>query len=221
MRLVPLILSLLFLLQFSIVTKSQIIYKKNDRIIIGNILKIDSVNVYYKEITNLEGETIVIPKSEIYQIKFDEDINAKKIKLTKKYERAKNAVSFGFGGTGGIVSINYDRVILGSKDFFLSAKLGIGSWLSQTNINAHITGNYNFGKSKHYLEFGIGAAAGLTDFNRFHRYYASLPILGYRYHPQSEKMFFRTYACIFALLKDPSNSDFFLPMLAVDLGYCF
>jgi hypothetical protein len=200
---------------------SQIIHKKNERIVVGSIINIDSVNIYYKEITNLNGETIVIPKDEVSYIRFDDDINIKKKKLTKTYERAKNAVSFGFGGTGGIVSINYDRVITGNKDFFLSGKIGIGSWLSQTNINAHVTGNYNFGKSKHYLEFGVGAAAGLTDFNRFHRYYASLPILGYRYHPQSERMFFRIYACIFALLKDSTNSDFFVPMLAVDFGYSF
>lgn len=212
---------LVFLLSFNQSKGQDLIYKKDEKIIAGKILMIDTAFIHFREITDLNGATIFIPKSEVVQIKFDYSKSTDKKLRGSDYIRAKNAVSFGIGGTGGIFSINYDRIILENPNFFLSLKGGIGSWVSQTNLNFHITGNYNFGQSKHYLEFGIGGAIGLGQFDRYYKYYASVPIIGYRYQPKSEGLLFRAYACTFVLIQDAFNNTIGVPMLAVDLGFAF
>jgi hypothetical protein len=215
------ILSIIFVFCYHLSNAQDLIYKKDNKIIAGKIISIDSSTVIFQEIGSIKNQNINLALSEIKEIKFDYGITSIRNKNQFDYTRAKNAVSFGFGGTGGILSINYDRVIFQTQDFFLSAKAGIGSWVSQTNINAHITGNYNFGGSKHYFEFGLGAAAALGQFDKYHRYYASLPILGYRLQPKSEKFFFRIYGCTFVLIQDSANNSFAVPTLAMDLGFSF
>jgi hypothetical protein len=210
-----------FVFCFQLIEAQDIIYKKDDKIIAGKVISVDSAVVVFKEISAPKDQTISISLSDIKEIKFDYSNSKFQTKTNSDYVRAKNAVSIGIGGTGGIFSINYDRAIFETDNFFLSAKVGIGSWLSQTNINAHITSNFNFGSNMHYLEFGLGGAAALGQFNKYFRYYASLPIIGYRLQPKSESFFFRVYACTFGLIKDSSNDSIFVPMLSIDLGFCF
>lgn len=199
----------------------DLIYKKDDKIVAGKIISIDSNAVKFQEISSPKEQTLSILLDDIKELKFDYNNNKFKPKNSTDYRRAKNAVSFGLGGTGGILSVNYDRVLFETPNFFLSSKLGLGSWLSQTNINAHVSGNFNFGGTKHYLELGLGGAVGLGQFNKYYRYYASLPIIGYRLQPKSEKFFFRVYGCTFVLIQDAANNNISVPTLAIDLGFSF
>jgi hypothetical protein len=215
-----------FVLIFSscnVISAQDIIHKKDEKIIAAKVILIDSVNIYYKEITNLSGPTVQIAKSAVSHIRFDYSNSTKNNYTNKKanYIRAKNAVSFGLGGTGGFLSFNYDRIVFETPNFFISAKGGLGSWLSQTNFNFHITGNHNFGGTKHYLEFGLGAALAFGQFDKYHRYYASVPIIGYRYQPKSEGLFFRSYACGYVMIQDINGVTLFLPMSAIELGFTF
>jgi len=207
---------------FNDITKAQdIIHKNDERIIAAKVTKVDSLFIHYKEITNLKGPTLSIPKTEVSHIRFDYVISNNNNNTQKNYVRAKNAVSFGLGGTGGILSLNYDRAFLETPNFFLSAKLGIGSWVSQTNINTHVTANFNFGGTRHYLELGLGGAVGIGQYDKYYKFYASVPIIGYRFQPQSEGVFFRTYACGFMLLQDSWGDNLMVPMFALDLGFSF
>jgi hypothetical protein len=211
---------------FNNITKAQdIIHKNDERIIAAKVIKVDSLFIYYKEITDLKGPTLSIPKTEVSHIRFDYSTNNKQnnkpnIKQTD-YVRAKNSVCFGMGGTGGIFSLNYDRAFLETPNFFLSGKIGIGSWVGQTNINMHATANFNFGGTRHYLELGLGGAVGIGQYDKYHKFYASLPIIGYRLQPQSEGFFLRTYACGFAMLQDRWGDNLTVPMIALDLGFSF
>jgi len=216
-----LFLILLCIFCFETIIAQDLIYKKDEKIIAGKILAIDSNAVKFQEISSPKEQTISISLDDIIEIKFDYNNNKFQPKNITDYRRAKNAVSFGLGGTGGILSVNYDRVLFETPNFFLSSKIGLGSWLSQTNINAHVSGNFNFGGTRHYLELGLGGAVGLGQFNKYYRYYASLPIIGYRLQPKSEKFFFRVYGCTFVLIQDAANNNISVPTLAIDLGFSF
>ena len=206
---------------FENIIAQDLIYKKDDKIVAGKILSIDSNAVKFQEISSPKEQIISISLDDIKEIKFDYNNNKFQPKNFTDYRRAKNAVSFGLGGTGGILSVNYDRVLFETPNFFLSSKIGLGSWLSQTNVNAHLTGNFNFGGTKHYLELGLGGAVALGQFDKYYRYYASLPIIGYRLQPKSEKFFIRVYGCTFVLIQDAANNNITVPTLAVDLGFSF
>jgi hypothetical protein len=217
------IISLTFLLLFSFLTQleAQVIHKKDERIIIGEITKIDSNYVFIKEITNLNGAAVSIPLSEISYIDFnDQNFNFKKQKKkSTDYIRAKNNISLSLGGTAGVFSINYERTLLESRNFFLSGKLGIGSYISQPNINSHLTANLNMNGSKHYFEIGLGAALGLGQYNKYYRYYTSLPIIGYRILSSSEKFSFRVYGCGFGMFRN--NDRLIVPSIGLDFGFSF
>jgi hypothetical protein len=210
-----------FVFCFQLIEAQDIIYKKDDKIIAGKVISVDSAVVVFKEISAFKDQTISISLSDIKEIKFDYSNSKFQTKSSSDYVRAKNAISFGICGTGGIFSINYDRAIFETDNFFLSAKVGIGSWFSQTNINTHITGNFNFGGTEHYLEFGLGGAIGLGQLNDCYRYYASLPILGYRIQPKSEGFFFRVYSCAFFKLEHNNKDNTLYPYLGMDLGFSF
>lgn len=217
---------LLLLTIYSLNTTAQDIIHKNDgRIIAAKVLKIDSALVHYKEITDLRGPTLTLPRSELDHIKFDYSLKQQTVVKNKlDYVRPKNAVALGLGGTGAMFSIFYDRAIFETPSFFVSGRLGFGSWLNQSNINAHLTGNYNFGKHHHYLEFGVSGAVALSDWNNvagsFYKFYLNTPLIGYRLQ-SSSGLFFRTYLSAFFMIQDAFGNNFTTPMLGIDFGYCF
>lgn len=202
----------------------DIIHKKDERIIAAKVLKIDSTTIYYKEITDLNGPTLEILKADVDHINFDYNSKATKQMGNLNYVRPKNAISLSLGGSSGMIGLKYDRVLLESSTFFLSSGLGIGSILSQTNINTHLSGNWNFGQGKHNFELGIGFAVALNEFNNqnmgFHRYYLTAPLIGYRLQP-FESFFLRAYIAGFAMLEDPWGDSFVIPTIGVDLGFSF
>lgn len=217
------VLYLTFLLLYSFlnILDAQVIHKKDDKIIMGEIIKIDSNYVFFKEITNLKGNPVSIPLSEISYIDFnDQNFKIKNHKRTStEFIRAKNNISLSLGGTAGVFSINYERTLLESRNFYLSGKLGFGSYNSQPNINSHLTANFNMNGSKHYFEIGLGAALGLGQYNKYYRYYTSLPIIGYRILSSSEKFSFRVYACGFGMFRN--NDRLIVPSIGLDFGFSF
>lgn len=121
-------------------------------------------------------------------------------------ERPLNSIQINLFGDASIVSINYDKQFLISPAFILSSKFGLGyneefqlcifgpcsppeKYLT---IPHHITGN--FGKGKHFFEFGLGGTiiSGNTNQNYF-----LYTIVGYRILPlNSNKVNFRLYGQI-------------------------
>ena len=119
--------------------------------------------------------------------------------------RPQNNIFLNLLGDASIISINYERLLFISPDFFLAGKLGVGyneefniclsgecPSESFTTITHHITGN--LGKGRHLVELGLGGTIinGNTDEN-----YLAYPIVGYRLHPlKSGKVSFRIYGSV-------------------------
>jgi hypothetical protein len=212
----------LFILQASYA--QDIIHKKDERIIAAKVLKIDSSTVFYKEYTDLNGPSLELPKSEVDHIVFDYSTKSLQQGKNLSYVRPKNAVSLSLGGSSGLIGLKYDRVLSETPTAFLSGGLGIASILSQTNVNLHLSGNWNFGTGKHYLEMGLGFALALNEFNNtnvgLYRYYVTLPMIGYRLQP-FESFFMRANIAGFAMLQDPWGGNLVIPTIGIDLGFSF
>jgi hypothetical protein len=110
-------------------------------------------------------------------------------------------------GDASIISINYERQFIVSPIFILSSKLGLGyneefqlcifgpcssppeKYLTMPH---HITGN--FGKGRHFFEFGLG---GTIINGNTTQPYLLYPIVGYRIMPlRSDKLNFRMFGLI-------------------------
>jgi hypothetical protein len=129
------------------------------------------------------------------------------------FSRSRNNIYLNTCGVDvSMLSINYERLFLVKRKFFLTGELGIGynkvvefaeaQWSDAPVINFyghyltiphHIT--INVGKRKSFFEFGIGGTAIIG--NDAPQYYYLYPIIGYRLHPfQSKKANFRVYASL-------------------------
>lgn len=120
--------------------------------------------------------------------------------------RPKNGLYLNFLGDGSALSVNYERLFFLRQDFIISGKLGLGfneefqmclggcnSVPEQfTTIPHHVTGNY--GKGKHFFEFGFGATYASSIATR---YYLVYPMIGYRLLPlMTNKLSFRIFGQI-------------------------
>ena len=118
--------------------------------------------------------------------------------------RPLNSMSLNFLGDASLISVAYERQYILKENFLLTTKLGLGynsevsfclfgscsrSEYKYVTFPHHITGNW--GKGKHFLEFGLGGTyvAGNTNYP-----YVVYPLLGYRILPlEKDKLNFRIY----------------------------
>jgi hypothetical protein len=136
-----------------------------------------------------------------------------------------NNVLYGeLGGSGFLLSVNYERKVLQTDQLTVSARIGIGSAIF---INAVPLGGLNLcigNRSK--LELGFNAIRTYS-FDLFFggegRFVLANPLIGYRYeHPDG--LLFRITGSPFFQLYDPDDwvdNDFVFPWLGISLGYCF
>ena len=141
--------------------------------------------------------------------------------------RLLNSIYVNLLGDASIISINYERLLIASPNSFFSSKLGIGyneefelcifgpcsDQKKFLTIPHHFT--VNFGKGKHFFEFGFGGTGIIGNPNQPYVFY---PMVGYRLLPkQSKKLHFRIYGQI------PLGEDdriLFIP-IGVSLGRSF
>lgn len=117
--------------------------------------------------------------------------------------RPLNSVSINLFGDASLISLNYERQFVISPSFILTGKFGLGYNEAFRlcfgpcvgpdekffTVPHHITGN--FGKGKHFFEFGLGGTFLSGDPNKFYLLY---PMAGYRLLPlKSKKVNFRIY----------------------------
>lgn len=112
------------------------------------------------------------------------------------------------GGSGGLGSINYEKVLLrpmreappdascGTPDparYIITLRAGLGFSPIDKNNGAvlvfPVMGNIIFGHRAHKLEGGIGLAPSVTTRGSF--YIKSPLMVGYRFEPYSNNLFFR------------------------------
>lgn len=146
--------------------------------------------------------------------------------------RPLNNVNLNVLGDGSLISLNYERLFLIGENNFITGKLGVGyneelqlfSWGSDTpsthylTIPHHITAN--FGKTRHFLEVGLGG----TYFNGNTPYhYLLYPLVGYRFQPlKTNKVNFRVFVCYpFKGIDSKETDDKIFFPIGLSAGICF
>ena len=128
------------------------------------------------------------------------------------------------GGSGFLLSLNYERKLFVADQLTVAARVGIGSAIF---INAlPLAGlNASIGARNGKLELGFNAIRTYS-FDFFFaegRYILANPLVGYRYeHPAG--FLFRVTASPFFQLYDPEDwvdNDLVFPWLGLSFGYCF
>jgi hypothetical protein len=144
--------------------------------------------------------------------------------------RPINNINLNIFGDASIISLNYERLFLFNKYFFITGKIGIGyneefklcifgpcsPPEKYITIPHYITGN--LGKGRHFIEFGLG---GTIINGKTNQHYWLYPIVGYKLQPlKSNKVNFRIFASIpFSGLY--SVEDIYFIPFGLSLGVCF
>jgi hypothetical protein len=143
--------------------------------------------------------------------------------------RPLNNINLNFLGDASLFSLNYERQFVITPKLILSSKLGLGYneefqiciWgpcsppESYITIPHHFTSN--FGKGRHFFEFGVGGAVIL---GKTEHPYLLYPIAGYRFLPlKSDRLNFRVFGHVpFSGL---DLNDFMFVPFGVNIGYSF
>ena len=141
------------------------------------------------------------------------------------YDIQRNSIYIELGGLGAIVSINYERLVpLGSKTG-LGFRVGAGTAGSADTATSDIAYtavaeiNFLYGKSKHYLEPGIGFANAFVASDT--EQWVSIK-LGYRYQAPKGFLFKIAPMYIYNFEKQTGNNDVFGGIwLGASFGYSF
>ena len=137
----------------------------------------------------------------------------------------RNSFYAELGGNGGIISINYERLVPVGNKAGLSFRIGAGTAGSAdtaTNDIAYtalVEVNFLYGKSKHFLETGIGFTNAFVVNNT--EQWCSIK-LGYRYQAKKGFLFKIAPMYIYNFEKLDGNDDVFGGLwLGLSIGYSF
>jgi len=126
----------------------------------------------------------------------------------------RNSFYVELGGNGGVISINYERIVPMNNKFGLGFRIGAGTADALTGL---IEVNFIFGKSKHYLETGIGYANAINYPDQW-----SSVRLGYRYQAKKGFLFRLAPMYIYNYERLKGNFDVFGGIwLGASFGYSF
>ena len=121
---------------------------------------------------------------------------------------SKNTLFIEFGGSAGLISVNYDRVLLqNAKNIHIATRIGLSTYYegqkgTSPDLYVPITVFGLYGKRLHYIELGAGILflnysyvkrIGPGD-NTYSRKTELLlnPTIGYRFQPQNTGIFIRS-----------------------------
>ncbi|MEM8523303.1 MAG: hypothetical protein AAGG68_01610 [Bacteroidota bacterium] len=114
-------------------------------------------------------------------------------------------LSFELGGSGGLASINYEKVFSQKENIALYYRTGFSfAPVDQNNGTAFIFPlmlHTKIGKDQHFLDLGLGQSISITSEGNF---FIRMPTsLGYRFEPTGKKIYWRfSYTPIVSYLLD-------------------
>jgi hypothetical protein len=117
----------------------------------------------------------------------------------------RKSVFFEIAGSGGIGSINYEKLLCKKNNIEYTGRLGFSIAPIDKNNGIGLVFpfmvNSIFGKHSHKLELGIGQGLTVTTKGSF--FLLTIPTIGYRYQNEKKKMFYRvTYTPLISCLID-------------------
>ncbi|PLX11016.1 MAG: hypothetical protein C0598_09155 [Marinilabiliales bacterium] len=134
----------------------------------------------------------------------NDSLSVKSQNVNSVYDLRKNSIYVELGGKGVFGSLNYDRIIPVGEKSGIVLGVTVGFY-----VGVLPSVNYLYGKSKNFLEVGIGYS--ITE-------QIILPLIGYRY--QGNKGFlFRVGGMYFQPVQPDSFGD--IPMIGLSFGYSF
>lgn len=135
-----------------------------------------------------------------------------------------NAVYAELGGTGFLLSINYERTLFHKGQIMINGRVGAGSALF---LNAVPLAGINvcMGDQRGRMELGFNVVRtfAIELFGGTSTYYLGNPVIGYRYFGK-KGFVFRATASPFFELYDPDQwvkDGIFIPSLGLSFGYRF
>ena len=143
--------------------------------------------------------------------------------MSNPYLEKRNNIDVTLFGQGWGISANYSRILIVQPKYFLNTSIGIGSlpFLGGTTFPHQLT--LNFGKSKSFLEVGIGGTYWRgTDMGEKASSYNLSPVLGWRKH-FGNNITFRLYSNPFLNLSGNKlyGESIISPYGGISLGFSF
>jgi hypothetical protein len=226
-----------FLILPSVLFSQDIITTNKGDEINAKVLSISPTEIQYKKFSNLEGPTYIILRSDVFSIKYpngEKEVfpikqstqpapipasptnvpaygqslypsNPKPTIIPQRF----NSVFLDLGGNGIFASVNYERLIYTNKEsvnHFVALKLGYTPLITYNAVN--LTGTFNIGDGRNYLEFGAGGGYYFqitTSNNQPYAYFT--PTLGYR-RISSNGFLFRIYMSTITLQQQSTTSNY-------------
>ena len=140
-------------------------------------------------------------------------------------EKVRNNAVYGeLGGTGFLLSINYERTLFHKGQIMINGRLGAGSALFLTAVP--LAGiNVCMGDQRGRMELGFNAVRtfAIELFGGTSTYYLGNPVIGYRYLGKNG-FIFRATASPFFEVHDPDQwvkDGTFIPSAGLSFGYRF
>ncbi len=179
---------------------------------IGFTWKLDNVSTYTPYDETLKKD------ENAYTIRYDDTSSIAKDKIRKKPSGPKNFIYLEAGGTGLVLSHNYERTVFRKDEFSLQARAGFG--MIPNNYFIPFGVNVAFGKHTKKFELGLGACVeNLTyddawDEDRFTVH--MVPSMAFRL--EASNHFFLRLALMSRYFFDTGE---LLPGIGVSVGGCF
>ena len=144
--------------------------------------------------------------------------------VSKPEKVRKNAVYGELGGTGFLLSVNYERMLFRQGQIELNGRFGAGSALLLTA--GPLTGiNVCMGDQRGRMELGFNVVRtfAIEFFGGTTTYFLGNPVIGFRYYGKKGFIFRATVTPFFELY-DPDEwikDGSLIPFAGLSFGYCF
>ena len=155
----------------------------------------------------------------IFSFRMEADINDTSI-------ISVNVVNLELGGTGLLYSVNYERVFLQKTAYFLSVRVGFGSYSTmekqQYTVPVEINTLQPVSRQNHYLEWGLGTTYVQEQSRNAYAMLLASGRVGYRFQQDIAGFFFKiSYTPLFPCWADKIFSYKFIHYAGISIGYTF
>lgn len=142
----------------------------------------------------------------------------------ESFPRRKNVLSGELMGSGGIVSLNYSRVIGSWRNLFIDGKVGLGSDGIPLNFSM------NVGGGQHYFYAGLTGKLSYWDIDYNDQtpepQLNAYPVFGYKLHPVDSRFYMNIYYMTYTYERQRSqfggvNPKDRMHWIGVGVGYAF
>ncbi len=140
--------------------------------------------------------------------------------LLGQTENNRRSIFLEIGGSGGLGSINYEKVFFTKNNTELTWRAGLSIAPIDKNNGVGIVFplmiNSLYGKNSHKLETGLGQGITITTKGSF--FALTTAVIGYRYQPESKNWFYRvSYTPLISYLVDFQIQQW----AGLSIGYTF